>query len=106
MSACPSQASIWPPNKKMVPIAVTVGVSDLVTSAPACRIVSVSSNEPGGVQWQITGALTLTLQADRLGQGTGRVYTIAVELPCACVSGLGRRECRLRRDMTGSTLGL
>ena len=28
------------------------------------------------------------------------------ELPCAYISGLGRTRCRLRRDMTGSTLGL
>jgi hypothetical protein len=29
--------------------------------------------------WNITGLLTLDLKADRLGNGTGRIYTITIE---------------------------
>jgi hypothetical protein len=45
----------------------------------SCSIISVSSNEPSSSpQWQITGPLTVSLEADRLGTGSGRVYTITV----------------------------
>ena len=47
--------------------------------AADCRIVSVTSNEAGTDDWQITGPLTLDVRAERLGRGTGRVYTITIE---------------------------
>lgn len=75
----PSIASIWPPNKKMVPVTLNVVASDFV-GVTSLKIISVATNEPDGkVQWQITGPLTLKLLADRLGTGTGRIYTITVE---------------------------
>jgi hypothetical protein len=79
----PSQNSIWPPNKTMTPITIAASAHDL--SGASCHIASVSSNEPGSGQWQITGPLTLTLQADRLGNGSGRIYTIGV----SCTDGAG-----------------
>ena len=41
----------------------------------------MSSNEPVDADgdWLITGNLTLNLRAERLGNGTGRVYTITVQ---------------------------
>jgi hypothetical protein len=47
----------------------------------------VSSNEPldPDGDWVITGNLTLNLRAERLGTGTGRVYTISVQ--CTDPSG-------------------
>ena len=71
----------------MVPVSLTVQVSDLVDTAPATRIISVASNEPENgsgdgntdPDWEITGALTLNLRAERDGGGSGRVYTITVE---------------------------
>lgn len=86
----PSQTSLWPPNKKMVPISVAVTATDAVTVSPACRITSVASNEPGSGEWLITGALTLQLQADRLGTGTGRIYTISV----TCTDAAGNASSR------------
>ncbi len=78
-SVTPSIASIWPPNKKMVAVSLKAIVSDSVGVA-SLKIISVSTNEPdGNVQWQITGPLTVNLLADRLGTGTGRIYTITVE---------------------------
>lgn len=84
-SVTPSLQQIWPPDNKMVPISITVGVTDLVTPHPTCQIVSVSSNEPGTGEWQITGPLTLALQASRSGAGSGRVYTIGV----TCTNEIG-----------------
>jgi hypothetical protein len=78
-SVIASPSSIWPPDKRMVPITLTVDATD--TSGVASRkILSVASNEVGGGQWQPTGdALTLKVLADRNGNGTGRIYTITVE---------------------------
>ena len=75
-SVTPSVTTIWPPNGKMVP--VTIAAQATGTPAPVCAIASVSSNEPGANQWAITGALSVDLRAERLGSGTGRVYSIVV----------------------------
>lgn len=92
-SVTPSPNSLWPPNHEMVPVSVAVAVSDICDAAPSCHIISVSSNEPvNGLgdgntapDWQITGALTVNLRAERSGEGNGRVYTIAVQ--CTDASG-------------------
>ena len=85
-SASANPNVLWPPNHKMVPVTVSASASDNCGSA-ACKIVSVSSNEPldADGDWVITGPLTLNLRADRLGQGSGRVYTITI----ACTDGSG-----------------
>lgn len=77
---------LWPPNHKMIDIAVTVVAIDAVDPTPVSRIISVSSNQPVngtgdgdiGPDWQITGALTLKLRSER-SQNVDRVYTITVE---------------------------
>jgi hypothetical protein len=74
---------LWPPNRAMVPVTVSVQAVDdhaLVST----QIIAVTSNEssnPGinGADWEITGPLTLNLRADRSGSGQGRIYTITVE---------------------------
>ena len=56
---------LWPPDRKMRPVAVVVDVSDVFDASPSCKIVSVNSNEPvnekgGGNKapdWEITWAL-------------------------------------------------
>ncbi len=76
----PSTTSIWPPNGKMVP--VTVQATATGTPVPVCSISLVASNEgsarPGGPQAVTTGALSVSLRAERLGGGSGRIYSIAV----------------------------
>ena len=82
-----------PPNHKMVPVVVAISLSDNCDAAPACKIISVGSNEPeNGLgdgdtapDWEITGNLTVNLRAERSGTGSGRVYTIKVQ--CTDTSG-------------------
>jgi hypothetical protein len=76
LTANPS--SIWPPNKKMVPVSLTADATD-ASGVASIKIVSVTSNEVGSGQWQVTGDLSLNLQADRNGNGTGRTYTVTVQ---------------------------
>lgn len=77
LSASPNVLS--PPNHKMVPVAISVKASDICDPNPKSKIISVTSNEPGADQYQITGDLTLNLQSDRNGSGNGRVYTVVVQ---------------------------
>lgn len=73
-------------DHRMVPVVVTLSVADQCGNTVTCRIVGVTSNEPvdglgdgdTGLDWEITGALTLNLRGERSGTGTGRIYTITV----------------------------
>jgi Tol biopolymer transport system component len=70
---------LWPPNGKVVPVSVEVGISDDSDPAPGCQITGVTSNETiVGTAWWMTGALTVDVRAERLGLGTGRIYTLTV----------------------------
>jgi len=63
----------------MVPVTVGVTVADDSDPTPACQITGVTTNEPSGdSDWTVTGALSLTLRADRNGRGAGRTYSITV----------------------------
>jgi TolB protein len=70
---------LWPASNNMVPVSLTVDVTDNSDPAPVCQITDVTSNEaPVEPAWQITGPLTLDLRAQRFGMGAGRIYTITV----------------------------
>lgn len=77
---------LWPPNNKMVSVAVTIDASDNCDAAPFCRITAVGSNEPvsgnsskrKAVDWEVTGDLELGLRAERKGSGEDRLYDIEV----------------------------
>jgi len=79
-SLTPSTNSLWPPNNKLVEVRLTA-TTDAGCGSVSCRILSVTSNEPisQGVDWVLTGPLTLNLRATRSGLGNGRVYTITVQ---------------------------
>jgi HYR domain. len=85
VSITASPNNLWPPNHTMVNVSVTVIATDAVDPAPTSHIVSVTSNQPingtgdgdTSPDWQITGALTLQLRAERAG-GTVRIYTITI----------------------------
>ena len=84
---------LWPPDHRLVPVAVGVSVTDNCDPTPICRIATVTSNEPEdglgdgdtAPDWIITGDLTLDLRAERAGSGVGRIYTITIS--CADASG-------------------
>jgi len=80
-----SLTELWPPNQKFVPITVSITASDNCDSSVTCEIIEVSSSEPvtsetdlTSPDWEITGALTVNLRAERADEGPGRVYTITV----------------------------
>lgn len=77
IAASASPDVMWPPNHKMVPVTIHAATSDNCGGDVDIKITSVSSNEPvDGIDWEITGVLTLNLRAERLGNGTGRIYTV------------------------------
>ena len=86
VSASPS--SLWPPNKRMIGVALTVSAADGCTGnvSNTCRVVAISGDDSAtSADWRITGALTAELRADRTGQGSGRTYTLVVR----CTDGSG-----------------
>lgn len=86
-SVTASPNALRPPNHKMVPVTVKVSATDACDPAPVCKLVAVSSDEPVNGQgdgntspdWQITGASTVDLRAERSGNGSGRIYTLTTE---------------------------
>jgi hypothetical protein len=78
-SVAASPNSLWPPNRKMVPVSVAVSVADNCTAS--CRIVQVTGNDgASAADWQITGNLTLNLRADRSGGAkNGRTYMLTLQ---------------------------
>jgi len=93
LSATP--ASLWPPNHAFVPVSLSVTATDICdpSTAQTCHVISVTSNEldvgkgSGNTapDWEITGNLEVELRAERVGTGSGRIYTITVQ--CSDASG-------------------
>lgn len=79
---------LWPPNRTLRPVSLTVNATDN-SGQVSCKISSVRCNEPvkaGDIV--ITGDLSLTLRAERLGGGDGRIYTIIVR----CTDAVGNHS--------------
>jgi hypothetical protein len=97
MSIAATPSVLTSANHDMVPVVITPSASDACGGTVTCRIVSVTSNEPtsglgggdvGPNDWEVTGALTLKLRAERWHKGSGRTYTITVE----CTDATGNRS--------------
>jgi hypothetical protein len=78
---------LWPPNRKMKTVTVTVDATD-VCGSTTCRIVEITSSPTApakgkkkkGPDWAIKGDLTASLRAERSGQDRdGRTYTLTIE---------------------------
>ena len=80
-----SNSVLWPPNHKMVTVAVEYEDVDNCDPAPE-RALSVTSSEPEIVRgtgrtrpdWQVVDAHHVRLRAERSGHGDGRTYTITI----------------------------
>jgi hypothetical protein len=75
--------SLWPPNGKMVQVATVTAADALSGLAPGSFQVTGTSNEPPSapeisITPNGTGGYIVQLQADRLGNGNGRIYTLTV----------------------------
>jgi len=73
--------SLWPPNGKMVQVATVTAGDALSGVLPGSFQVTGTSNEPpSAAEISITpngsGGYVIALQADRLGNGNGRTYTL------------------------------
>ena len=85
-SASAEPRRLWPPNHKLVPVAVQAQATDTCGTA-SWRIIGVTSSESGDSQgsgraspdWLITGAHTVSLRAERSGKGQSRMYSIMIQ---------------------------
>ena len=75
--------SLWPPNGKMVQVAAVSATDAMSGLAPGSFSVTGRSNEPSNpkdpdivITQSGSGGFTVQLRADRLGSGTGRLYTL------------------------------
>ncbi|HWC19481.1 MAG TPA: hypothetical protein VG498_20885 [Terriglobales bacterium] len=72
---------LWPPDHRLVPVSLSVNVADSGSGANSFKLASNVSNEPdsgaGDIQGFATGTAATSgfLREERLGTGTGRVYT-------------------------------
>lgn len=75
--------TIWPPNGNMIHVNVPVNVTDSLSGPAGFKLTSILSNEPGAGQVEGftpgTASTSGLLKAERLGAGTGRVYTLTYE---------------------------
>jgi hypothetical protein len=78
-SAVATPAVLSPVHKQLVAVTISASVSDACGGSVHCQITSVaSSDQVDGVDWVITGDLTLNLRAERFNKRIGRIYTITI----------------------------
>lgn len=68
--------TIWPPNKTLVEIAAIRATDDRAGIALGSLNIEVTSNEPVDETDIVVQDGVVQVREDRLGDGTGRVYTI------------------------------
>ena len=88
--------SLWPPNHKMVTVTINYEVEDNCSDQQhITRTLSIASNEPINgtgdgdtepLDYEVIGydAHTVSLRAERAGNGNGRIYTIYITATDDC----------------------
>ena len=72
--------TIWPPDNKLVRIAEVEPEDNLSGIAADSLSIKVGSNEPVGTSDIVIQDRIVQVRAQRLGNGTGRVYTITTQV--------------------------
>jgi hypothetical protein len=85
---------VLPITDVTVPVSIAAVATDIVDAAPVCRITAVAAggsdlNNDGVIDWTITGALTLDVQAVAR-KNKDRTYTITVR--CTDASGNASKD--------------
>lgn len=83
-TATPSVDTLWPPNHKLIDVAICYDVAD--NCAGTTCSLSVTSSEPvtgtgdgdTAPDWVVVDAHHVQLRAERAGDGPGRTYSIGV----------------------------
>jgi hypothetical protein len=75
---------LWPPNKTMRPVSITIDAQDLVDDSPICEITNIQVNQAAArgskraTLYEITGPHSASLLADRTRSRGDRRYTLHV----------------------------
>jgi hypothetical protein len=100
--------SLWPPNLKLVQVATVTATDPLSGLVPGSLKVSGASNEPSSnpndpeivITPNGSGGFIVQLQADRLGSGNGRIYTLnATAMDSAGSTATATATCTVPRDI-------
>jgi hypothetical protein len=87
ISVAVSPSVLWPPNHKLVPVALNIATSDNCGSASSsCTVTSSEGSVEGDYAW-VDGQLQLRAGRDP-SDHTGRVYTIT----CIATDGSGNTQ--------------
>src|SRR5918995_1136591 len=76
-----TRSTLWPPNRKLVPVAVRVTVTDATSGAGAFRLVAAGASDGDSediVAFEVgTADVAGALRAERAGSESERVYSLA-----------------------------
>lgn len=102
-----TRCSLWPPNHNLVQVATVTATDTLSGLVPGSLTVTGTSNEPSSnsndpeivITLNGSGGFTVQLQAERLGSGTGGIYTInATAMDNAGNSATATATCTVPHD--------